>query len=146
MNKLAHLSIVTAVAVVGYGGARADDEVQQKTRAEVVFELTGARAGGALAAMHGEDSGSAWLSEHGAYGAVASSGFKARVVAARNAEDIDVTGEDSGSFALARTASRRASPQVPVLASGPDMPAHWARYAGPGIDRHRPEPATNGHG
>lgn len=165
MSKLAQLSIAAALVVAGHGVVRADDATFEKTRADVIAELDSARASGELDAMHGEDSGSAYLSRQSAGGGATRSAVKAQVMAARRNGEIDVTGEDSGSFALNRATAPSGVTRAEVVAelrrardsgelsalNGEDsgseflkrsMPAHWTRYAGPDTGRGNPQPAT----
>ena len=98
MTTRSHITIAAVLALAAVSSAGA----QESSRADVQAELAAARASGAQLAMHGEDSGSAFLSSRMTAQTLAT---REDVAAQRRqASDLDLGlhGEDSGSFAMSR--------------------------------------------
>ena len=115
MKKLnaAMAALAATVMLTAAGAASA----QSLTRAEVVAQLKAAQASGQLAALTGEDSGSAYLSRH-FQASEPRAEVKAELATAEKSGHFDALyGEDSGSFFLAHGGNAVATNSAVAMAT-----------------------------
>lgn len=105
---------ITAIAAVFFAAACTVAQAGEPARAQVRAELAAARASGEMAALHGEDSGSAWLASQAGSGGAAQA-FK-RQAPASDALATALLGEDSGSAYLSATMPVNLLTRAQVLA------------------------------